>query len=145
MRRPAGPDEAAFGAMLDRALATIQREVSATIVEDEKQRYVGKPALADTDGPLVTTLLEIYREASGDEDAAPVSIRGGTYARLFPGAVSFGPAIPGREYRGHAPDEFLEEEALQLMNTTLLEALLRLDAIGRPPAPRRSSSDQPRP
>lgn len=128
MRRPAGKDVDAFGASLDAALAKIRSEVSSTITEKKDDRYVGRPALADTDGPLVNILLDIYRTASGDATAAPISIRGGTYSRLFPGAVSFGPSIPGREYRGHAPDEYLEAEALQLMNVTLLEALLRLDA-----------------
>ncbi|MEQ9498696.1 MAG: Sapep family Mn(2+)-dependent dipeptidase [Deltaproteobacteria bacterium] len=128
MRRPAGRDVEAFNAMLDTALEKIRAEVSTEINENRERRYVGEPALADTKGPLVNILLDIYRKAFGDPNAKPLSIRGGTYARLFPGAVSFGPSIPGREYRGHAPDEYLESEALQLMNVTLLEALLRLDS-----------------
>ncbi len=128
MRRPAGKDVEAFGDSLDAALAKIRSEVSSRVTEKKDDRYIGKPALADTDGPLVQVLLDIYRAETGDADAEPMSIRGGTYSRLFPGAVSFGPSIPGREYRGHAPDEYLEAEALQLMNVTILEALLRLDS-----------------
>ncbi len=62
-------------------------------------------------------------------DPKPKTIRGGTYSRLFPGAVNFGPALPDHEYRGHAPDEYIEAEALQLMNETVLEALVRLDGL----------------
>lgn len=129
MRRPEGKTVDEFNTSLDTALAKIQSEISSTIVEQPKGRYVGKPALAETDGPLVDTLLELYREAANVKDAKPLSIRGGTYARLFPGAVSFGPSIPGREYRGHAPDEYLEIDALQLMNKTIVEAIVRLDAL----------------
>ncbi|MCA9553683.1 MAG: peptidase M20, partial [Myxococcales bacterium] len=63
---------------------------------------------------------------TGEPEAQPITIRGGTYARLFDGAVSFGPGIPGRPYRGHAPDEYIEVEALKLMMETTLQATLRL-------------------
>lgn len=129
MRRPAGKDVDAFNAALDTALAKLQKETSAAIVEKPKGRYVGRPALAKTDGPLVETLLAVYREQSGDTNAKPTTIRGGTYARLFPGAVSFGPALPDHEYRGHAPDEYIEKDALDLMNRAVLEALVRLDEL----------------
>lgn len=126
MRRPAGLDSAAFSTKLDTALKRMQMDVPALVEATKEGRYVGEPALVDPDSELVTTLMQIYREASGDSQAQPQSIRGGTYARLFEGAVSFGPNIPGRTYRGHAPDEYLEKQALQLMLTTSLEAVLRL-------------------
>jgi len=125
MRRPAGRTVADFASDLDAAFAQVKATAPA-VTEPEGGRYVGEPALVDPSSKLVRTLVEIYREASGDADAAPKSIRGGTYARLFDNAVSFGPAIPGRTYRGHAPDEYLEQEALELMLVTALEAALRL-------------------
>jgi dipeptidase D len=124
MRRPAGKDSAAFGRELDAALARLQLRFP-TLTELEG-RYVGEPALADTSSSLVPTLMNIYRELTGDGDAQPISIRGGTYARLFPGAVSFGPSLPGHEYRGHAPDEYVSIAALGLMTRASLEVVLRL-------------------
>jgi predicted dipeptidase len=126
MRRPRGQTSAEFGARLDQALAEIQKNVSPTIRESA-HRYVGEPAVANTEGPLVSTLLEVYREKSGDKEAKPISIKGGTYARLFPGAVDFGPQLPGRTYRGHAPDEYIEVDALKLMSRTLGEVAVKLD------------------
>lgn len=131
MRRPEGPSSEAFAASLDQALARLKK-FSPAINEVVADRYVGKPHLADTTGPLTATLLAIYREVTGQADAQVMTIRGGTYARLFPGAVSFGPALPKTPYRGHAPDEYLELSSLEVMLKTQLEAVLRLD---RPASP----------
>ena len=73
-------------------------------------------------------LLEIYREATGERDAKPVSIRGAP-TRIF-GAVSFGPSRPGRPYRGHAPDEYIDLDTIDLANRTVS----RRASVGRPPA-----------
>lgn len=128
MRRPAGRTSEAFRADLDRALREINEgEKGAITVAGDV--YVGEPALADTTGPLVTTLLSVYGSLAGVKSPEPISIRGGTYARLFPGAVSFGPSLPGRPYRGHAPDEYIERDALELTLKASLQAVLRLRAI----------------
>lgn len=127
MRRPAGMTAAEFGAKLGAALAMLQKTIDPAI-RLAGEPYIGEPALANTDGPLVSTLIDIYRRESGDKTAEPISIRGGTYARLFNGAVSFGPALPGRAYRGHAPDEFVELDALSLLDRAIFEAAIALDA-----------------
>lgn len=131
MRRPAGLSSEEFGARLDRMILAVQRDVSRRI-QEVGERYVGEAHLASTEGPLVATLLDVYRTHTGDTDAAAVSIRGGTYARLFPGAVSFGPELPGRTYRGHAPDEWIELDTLALYARMILDATLRLDASAAP-------------
>jgi acetylornithine deacetylase/succinyl-diaminopimelate desuccinylase-like protein len=79
--------------------------------------------VADTSGPLVTTLLDIYKRHRNDPDAKPGSVRGGTYARLFPKAVDFGPGFPGETYSGHAPDEFISLESLDAGTRMLAEAV----------------------
>ncbi len=127
MRRPAGQSSERFGRELDGALARLRKRFPR-LVERRALRYVGEPALVQNDGPLVPTLLDIYRELTGDHRSAPKSIRGGTYARLFPGGVSFGPALPGHEYRGHAPDEYISDHALKVMMRAVLQAVVRLDA-----------------
>jgi predicted dipeptidase len=128
MRRPAGLTAAEFGAKIDAVVAMLRREVSPRL-QEAGERYVGEPHIADTSGPLVDTLLDVYRAHTGQTDARPISIRGGTYARLFPGAVSFGPELPGRPYRGHAPDEWMEVDTLALYARMILDATLRLDAF----------------
>lgn len=126
MRRPAGLEAEAFGARLDRALAELQRTVDPHLVERTERRWVGRPALVDPESALVKTLLGVYGEVSGDTQARPTTIRGGTYARLFPGAVSFGPAMPDAPYTGHAPDESIEVAALERLSRMILAATLRL-------------------
>lgn len=131
MRRPEGLSAEEFSARLDAATARV-REAAGVAIRETDERWVGKPALASARGELVTTLMAIYREVTGDAVNGPMTIRGGTYARLFPGAVNFGPSLPGRPYRGHAPDEYIELEALRLMTRMLFEAALRLDEKATP-------------
>ena len=53
---------------------------------------------------LVTTLLGVYRESTG-EGTPPVAIGGGTYARRMPNTVAFGPYRPNVVYPIHKQDE----------------------------------------
>lgn len=128
MRRPAGMTNPEFGAKLDALVPQLDRDFGP-LSEDPKSRFLGEPHLADLKGDLVPTLLAIYSELTGEKDPRPIAIRGGTYARLFPGAVSFGPALPGQPYRGHAPDEAIELATLELITRANLEAVLRLDPL----------------
>ncbi len=128
MRRPAGKDSQRFSRELDAVVKRLQKRFPQ-LIEHRAARYVGEPALVSNDGALVPTLLGIYRELTGDHQSGPKSIRGGTYARLFPGAVSFGPALPGHDYRGHAPDEYISEYALSVTLRAVLQTVLRLDAL----------------
>lgn len=129
MRRPQGKDSATFHASLDEAAARLERDSGGRVKElkeakgGEGGRYVGDPHVADTSGPLVTTLLDIYKRHRNAPDAKPQSVRGGTYARLFPRAVDFGPAFPGDLYMGHAPDESISLDNLDATTQMVAEAL----------------------
>ena len=59
------------------------------------------------DSPLVRKLLNVYRECTGDM-SPPKAIGGGTYAKMIPNVLAFGPIFPGDEVREHKPDEFME-------------------------------------
>ena len=58
------------------------------------------------DSFLVRSLLAVYKDYTG-EDAEPLSIGGGTYAKTIPNIVAFGPIFPGDEVREHKADEFI--------------------------------------
>ena len=58
------------------------------------------------DSELVSGLLKVYRERTGDM-SAPKRIGGGTYARHFDTAVAFGIEREYRENRLHMVDEAL--------------------------------------
>lgn len=123
MRRPQGRSAAAFGAALDAALKRIAQATQGRVTEAAaKGRYIGDPFVADTSGPLVKTLLSLYEREVPGKAAEPISVRGGTYARLFPGAVDFGPSLPGDAYAGHSPDESISLANLGLMANLLAEA-----------------------
>ena len=57
------------------------------------------------DHPLVKTLLAVYRDVTGDEDAEPLAIGGGTYARAMPNCVAYGPNFPGAPETAHQANE----------------------------------------
>lgn len=76
---------------------------------------VGRPHYTDPESFLVKTLLRIYREETGDF-SPPVAIGGGTYARVIPGGVAYGPVKPGREETAHQADERISvEDLMQLV------------------------------
>ncbi|MBX5481109.1 MAG: Sapep family Mn(2+)-dependent dipeptidase [Myxococcaceae bacterium] len=126
MRRPQGRDNATFAASLDAAAKAISDHTAGAVTEVVGSRHIGDPHLADTSGPLVETLTAIYKQYRGGEDAKPRSIRGGTYARLFDGAVDFGPGFPGDPVTAHGADEWISVDHLGLLAQMLSEAVLRL-------------------
>ena len=80
--------------------------------------YDKKPFLLDKQSPAVEALLAAYREATGEAGAEPFTMKGGTYARCFKNAASFGPEKPWvamPEWAGgmHGPDETASEESLK--------------------------------
>ena len=80
-------------------------------------RQVMDTFLVDPSSPVIQALLSAYKEATG-EDAEPQTMGGGTYARHFRCAASFGPEKPWEpkpDWVGemHGPDEGASEELLQ--------------------------------
>lgn len=73
--------------------------------------------------PQVEPLLAVFRHYTGMHDARPISIGGGTNARLLPNAVNFGPSMPDRPYSGHSEHEFITSEQMRL-NLQMYTAML---------------------
>ena len=72
--------------------------------------------------PLVKTLLKVYSDCTG-LDPTPKSIGGGTYAKMIPNVLAFGPIFPGDEVREHKPDEFMELSRLSDNANIIAEAM----------------------
>ncbi len=83
------------------------------------------PIRVNKNSELVSTLLSVYEECTG-ESAAPVSIGGGTYARALECGVAFGPEMPGDEPVVHQPDEYISIERVQLLLDIYEKAIRRL-------------------
>lgn len=69
------------------------------------------PVRFEKDCPMVLALQKAY-EMITDFDGTPVTTTGGTYAKLMPNIVPFGPSFPGQKGIGHQPNEWMTIEDL---------------------------------
>lgn len=105
-------------------LIPIQQIVAAegfTIRIDENQQ----PHYVPKDSPIVTALLSAYQEGTGQAGEA-FAIGGGTYAKVMPQGVAFGPTLPGEPEIIHCPDEYISIDNLILTTKIYAQAILNL-------------------
>lgn len=84
---------------------------NTNVIDTLKEKTAGKMELEVTgnsaplyvakDSFLVSTLMDIYKEITGDVDAQPVAIGGGTYAREVSNGVAFGALLSSQENNMH--------------------------------------------
>lgn len=85
---------------------TVVNKIKNTWRGDVEVLKDSKPLYVPRDHYLVKTLLDSYNKVTG-ENAEPIAIGGGTYARALPIGVGFGIMFPGDEDTMHAPDEYI--------------------------------------
>jgi succinyl-diaminopimelate desuccinylase len=88
------------------------------------------PFFIDPSAPEIQTLIETFNDYFGRDDK-PFTIGGGTYARDFKKAASFGPEMPGEktpDWVGgmHGPDEGISEQLMKDSLAIYTEAIARL-------------------
>jgi len=91
------------------------------------------PFYIEADSPAIQTLIKTYNEVTG-ENKTPFTMGGGTYARHFPYAVSFGPEhtdLPLPEFAGpmHGANEGANFDKLIEALKIYILALLRLQEV----------------
>ncbi len=69
------------------------------------------PVRFEKDCFLCRTLQDTYEAVTG-MDGTPVTTSGGTYAKLMPHIVPFGPSFPGQKGIAHLPDEWMDRKDL---------------------------------
>ena len=69
------------------------------------------PVKFEKDCPMVSLLSKAYEKIT-QLDGTPVTTTGGTYAKLMPHIVPFGPSFPGQKGIGHQPNEWMKIEDL---------------------------------
>ena len=69
------------------------------------------PVRFEKDCFLCQTLKETYEKITG-LDGTPVTTTGGTYAKIMPHIVPFGPSFPGQKGIGHNPNEWMDRDDL---------------------------------
>ena len=85
-----------------------------------------EPLFFTRDSPLVKSLLEAYQEVTFDTKTQPMVIGGGTYAKGIDNTIAFGCAFPGKDYRIHNANEFVEIDELLLQAEIYVAAIIKL-------------------
>ena len=80
----------------------------------------------ESDHPVVVTLLEVYRELTGDSESQPIAMGGATFARALPNCMAFGPFFPGDLGLEHQKDEAVQISQLLKAGHIYAEAIYRL-------------------
>lgn len=89
----------------------------------DETELVHKPGFyKPPESELIAKLCAVYTRETGLA-AKPKCIGGGTYAKVIPNTVAFGPVFPGDEVREHKPDEFIELDRL-IQNTHMIAAAM---------------------
>ena len=81
------------------------------------------------DSELVQGLLNVFIERTGETDAKPQRIGGGTYARHLKNAVSFGPEGYKCPSSVHVANEFITMEQIDLNTKLLADAIMALAGV----------------
>lgn len=103
-------------------LVPILEKYNLGIVKDNHKAPIYYPI----DHPFITTLMDVYRKNTGDNDTEPMVIGGGTFARAIPGGVAFGPRFPGKPEVQHQKNEYVEIEDLMKMTKIYADAIYEL-------------------
>lgn len=111
----------------------VPEDVKANILEktNECGLYIEKlwqvPILyIPKNSEFVEKLMSVYREQTGDNEAQPLAIGGGTYAKAFPNMVAFGPMFPGDPEVIHQPNECADIDKLMKSFQITASAMLEL-------------------
>jgi dipeptidase D len=119
IRRPQGKTAEQLTNEINAALAQWQ---GAHVQLANVAMQIGDPWV-QKDAPQLPVLMKTFAYFTGIKDPKPVAIGGGTNSRLFPHAVSFGPAMPHTVYTGHSEHEFITNKQL-LLNLEMYTAVL---------------------
>lgn len=113
-------------------ISTTEKILDSTLNEKAQENGViffkenhNPPLYFPKDSILVKTLQDTYREITG-RDEEPAALGGGTYAKLMPNTVAFGPNY--REFKGnpHSFDECMDLDMLKIGIEIYAKAVLRL-------------------
>ncbi|MBQ2701593.1 MAG: Sapep family Mn(2+)-dependent dipeptidase [Clostridia bacterium] len=83
------------------------------------------PLFHDKKSELITSLTEIYNDATGKKEE-PIAIGGGTYARALECGCAFGPEINGEEDTIHQANEYVTFDRIKLMCDVYYQAIKKV-------------------
>ena len=106
-------------------MMTVLDRYDLGVVKGKTQEPVYLPA----DSPLIETLMDIYKEHTGDEQSRPLVIGGGTYARAMDNIVAFGAMFPGEPDMCHQINEYIPVDNMMKLAEIYAEAEYRLSEL----------------
>ncbi|HEL2576625.1 TPA: dipeptidase [Streptococcus suis] len=109
----------------DQLVETLSVKAAALGLTYEEFDYL--PSLyVPLDSQLVTTLMAVYQEKTGDLDSQPISSGGATFARTMPNCVAFGACFPSTPQTEHQENERMPLGDLYKTMDIYAEAVYRL-------------------
>jgi len=104
------------------AIMPVMNKYNLGIIKGKHQ----EPIYIPSDDPMIVTLMDIYKEHTGDADSKPLVIGGGTYARAAKNVIAFGPSFPGEREVAHQKNEYIDIENLMTATKIYADAIFRL-------------------
>ena len=86
------------------------------------------PVINDKNARFIEPLTKSYEDIMG-ERLEPVTTTGGTYAKIIPNIIAYGPSFPGQNGIAHLPDEWLDLTDLLNSSKIYANAMYRLKEI----------------
>ena len=83
------------------------------------------PVLYDKSSKYVQALQQVYTDVTKN-DSIPVTTTGGTYAKIIPNIIAYGPSFPGQRDIAHLPNEWIGVKDLETDTIIYGLALLAL-------------------
>jgi dipeptidase D len=123
IRRPRGKTNQQLTAEVNQAIARWKLKNMADITE--LSHSIDDPFVQNS-ASHIDTLLTVFSHYSGVKNPQPIAIGGATNSRLFPNAISFGPAMPNTKYTGHSEHEFITMAQFELNLLMYTAALVEL-------------------
>ena len=109
--------------------ATLEKSAVENILREQKvcfrPSHFQAPIYNDPNGKLISTLVSIYNNATGKNEA-PIAIGGGTYARALKFGCAFGPTHVNDESVAHQPNEYVTLDCLRLISELYYDAVKEL-------------------
>ena len=95
-------------------------------IVDVSLDYDDPATLCSEDDPYVKTLLDTYREVSGDRISKPFISGGVSYSKVFKHCVTFGLSQPNKPHMAHMANEYVEIDDCVLALEIYYKALEKL-------------------
>lgn len=124
-------DGKVFGQVDARYPSTLTSDVLTSRFKDKcvvnvSLDYDDPATLCSEDDPYVKTLLDTYREVSGDISSRPFVSGGVSYSKVFKHCVTFGLSMPNKPHMAHMANEYVKIDDCILALEIYYKALEKL-------------------